>query len=106
MPRPLARTCLVLSLALLAPPAAKAGPIPAGSFTVEVVLTQSVELFPGTPFNPGPTSLTVQADAAGLLTITHTMQVGDTILTSPFAHLTGTLPAPLPPIPYEIFAGT
>ena len=101
------RQKVILFVALLALPAeAWAGPIQSGQFTVEVALRQSVELFPGTPFNPGPTSLTVQADAKGVLTVTRQQQVGSTILTSPFAHLSGVFPAPLPPIPYEIFAGT
>jgi hypothetical protein len=83
-----------------------AATIVAGQFTVPVSLTQSVELFPGTPFNPGPTPLTLTAEASGFLTVTYDAQVGTMITTSPFAHLTGVFPSPLPPIPYEIFAGT
>ena len=107
MTRPVRQTCFVLFVALLlAPAAARAEPIRAGQFTVDVVLRQSVELFPGTPFNPGPVSITVQADAAGTLTVTRQMQMGTTIVTSPFVQLAGVLPGPLPPLPYEIFAGT
>jgi hypothetical protein len=101
------RIGLVLFVLLLAPAGpVKAATIVAGQFTVPVSLTQSVELFPGTPFNPGPTSLTLTAEASGFLTVTYDAQVGTMITTSPFVHLTGTFPDPLPPIPYEIFAGT
>lgn len=101
------RVSLVVLVSALAPAApAFAEPIVAGQFTVPVTVTQSVELFPGTPFNPGPTSITVLAEAVGSLTVTHQAQVGSTILTQPLARLAGVFPSPLPPIPYEILAGT
>ena len=92
------RVPLSLCLAFLLHSAALADPIVPGSFTVQVYNEQSVELFAGTPFNPGPGSITVRVLASGILTVDYSAQVGDTIFTTPTAHLTGVFPSPLPPI--------
>lgn len=109
MPLSPPRACLpvVFGLAWLLPnAAARSEPIVPGSFTVQVFKEQFVELFAGTPFNPGTEPITVRVLASGTLTVDYSGQVGDEIVTTPTAHLTGVFPSPLPPIPFEIFAGT
>jgi hypothetical protein len=81
---------------------AAAGPISPGTFTVVVVNAQLVELFPGTPFNPGPDPVVLPVEARGLLTVTVGPEDADgNYPTSPVAVLTGSFP-----FPFTILAGT
>jgi hypothetical protein len=103
------RPVLLLAVAVvgLSSEAAPAAPIVGGRDVYTVTNFQSVELFPGTPFNPGPAPVTVLVPASGLLVVDRNAQVGTTITsTVALAQLTGTFPAPLPPIPFTILAGT
>ena len=82
--RSLQRTCLVLSvLGMLPETVARAGVIVAGQDTVPSVAVQSVELFPGTPFNPGSTPLTVQLTGTGSFVLDRGCRAGAPS-TSPF----------------------
>jgi hypothetical protein len=102
------RTWLVWSvLGLLPGTVAQAAPIVAGQDLVPSVAVQSVVLFPGTPFNPGPTPLTVELTATGSFVLDRALQSGSTInFTLPVAHFFGTLPGPLPPLTFDLAAGT
>jgi hypothetical protein len=91
---------------ILAVTPARAEPIVPGSFTVSVFNQQSIELFPGTPFNSGTDPFTVTVLASGSLTVKYSAQVGNVINIDVSAHLSGVFPSPLPPIPFEILAGT
>jgi hypothetical protein len=104
----LQRTCLFLSVVALLPGAvARAAPIVAGQDFLPSVAVQSIELFPGTPFNPGTTPLTVQLTATGAFVLNRAAQTGSTInFTIPAAQFGGTLPGPLPPLPFSLLAGT
>lgn len=102
------RTCLVLSVVALWPgTVARAAPIVAGQDLVPSVAIQSIELFPGTPFNPGTAPLTVQLTATGSFVLDRAAQTGSTInFTIPDAQFRGVLPGPLPPLPFDLLAGT
>jgi hypothetical protein len=66
-----------------------------------------VTLLPGTPFNPGPVAFTIPVEATGIMVVDRAAQTGTNIPNAvSYARLTGVFPAPLPPIPFEIFAGT
>ncbi|WZO98627.1 PEP-CTERM sorting domain-containing protein [Isosphaeraceae bacterium EP7] len=93
-------------LGLFAVTPARAEPIVPGSFTVSVFNQQSIELFAGTPFNPGTDPFTVTVLASGSLTVKYSAQVGNVINIDVSARLSGVFPSPLQPIPFEILAGT
>jgi hypothetical protein len=99
---------LVLPLLALWPgTATQAAPIIGGQDTVPSIAIQSVDLFPGTPFNPGSTTLTVKLTATGSFVLDRATQSGTTInFTIPTASFLGTLPPPEPPLPFDLEAGT
>jgi hypothetical protein len=95
------------ALGLLAPSGAHAAPIVAGTDVLDLFSVQTIDLYPGTPFNPGTTNLTVQVPDTGTFTLARAAQSGTTIpLTIPQALYNGVLPGPLPPLPFQIVAGT
>jgi hypothetical protein len=93
-------------LGLFAATPVRAEPIVPGSITVSVFNQQSIELFAGTPFNPGTEAITITVLASGSLTVNYSAQVGNVINIDVSSHLSGVFPSPLPPIPFELFAGT
>lgn len=64
-------------------------------------------LVPRHPLNPGPGTLTVTLTATGYFTLDRSAQVGNAIpLTLPIALFQGVLPGPLPPLAFDLSAGT
>jgi hypothetical protein len=103
-----ARAIAVVVVTMLAVPAAssKAAPIVAGQDIVHSVAIQMIDLFPGSPFNPGPDVLTVQVRADGFFVMDRQAQVGSVIdFSIPQALFQGVLPGPLPPLAFDLVAG-
>ncbi|MBX9579632.1 MAG: PEP-CTERM sorting domain-containing protein, partial [Gemmataceae bacterium] len=97
---PMKRLVTAAALALgLAGPTARAGPIPEGTFYYTTTATQTVDVFGGTIFNPGP-GFTFTTAATGSLAVTYGPEAGGVVPTSPVAALVGTAP-----FPYPIYAG-
>ncbi len=85
---------------------AHAAPIVAGSATQTYVNIQQIRMFPGTPFNPGAEAVEFELFASGSLTASWEAQIGDTMQHAvPNVSFTGLFPG-VPPIPFEIIAGT
>jgi hypothetical protein len=85
----------------------RAAPILGGNDTIPSVAIQSVDLYPGTPFNPGTTTLTIRLTASGSFVLDRATQSGSTIsFTIPTASFLGTVPPPEPPLPFDLVAGT
>jgi hypothetical protein len=88
-------------------PPVQAAPIVAGQDLIPSLAVQQVDLFPGTPFNPGSSTLTVQLVANGSFLLDRAQQTGSTInFTIPSAVFQGILPGPLPPLSFDLLAGT
>lgn len=82
-------------------------PITAGQDVIPAIAVQTIDLLPGTPFNPGPSVLTVILSAPGSFTLDRAAQVGSTIaVTMPQASFQGVLPPPLPGFSFDLIAGT
>lgn len=85
---------------------AHAAPIIAGVDNNPSIAVQNIDLFPGTPFNPTGSTITITLSARGSFTQTRDAQTGNTINWGLSADFKGTLPAPLPAIPFDIVAGS
>jgi hypothetical protein len=97
---------VVLFSSLLIALPAHAAPIVAGTDLVPSVAVQTIDLLPGTPFNPGTEVLTVILTASGGFTLDRQAQTGTTIdFTIPQAIFSGVLPGPLPPLAFDLVAG-
>jgi hypothetical protein len=97
----------LMALAMVPAAASHAGPIAAGTDLLPSVAVQTVDLFAGSPFNPGPGMLTVQLTATGSFIMVRAEEANDAIaFTIPTASFLGTLPSPLPGLSFDLLAGT
>ena len=82
-------------------------PITAGQDVIPSIAVQTIDLLPGTPFNPTGQVVTVILSARGAFTLDRAGQVGSSIgVTMPQASFQGILPAPLLGAPFDLIAGT
>lgn len=87
--------------------AAQGAQITAGQDVIPSLAVQTIDLLPGTPFNPTTSVVTITLSAKGSFTLDRAAQSGSTILvTMPQAGFQGTLPAPLPGAAFDLIAGT